>query len=266
MKKRSIYGLLPIVLLAAVSTAHADCPFEGGYAGLAIGQSSTLGRSRTADSLRAVFPGGVSEVGEQSERNGLKKNSFAGEIFTGYGCDWDKFYLGAEAYFKTARGRAKNTATSTMTTTLPTFGAPITLNSTTTTTAKLRNGEFGIDIRPGVLLTPSTMLYGRVGAAFNRIQLHTTTVVNNNAATLVNSRKKNATGLRLGGGMEHEFCSNWALRVDYVYTSYRKVNGSASQAGAIVAPPLGTGTVATSTTGSAKLNNHTTMLGVAYYW
>lgn len=226
MKKYTLHGLLTVILMTIVGTVSADFPTETLYTGAAIGHSSTLGR------------------------NGLKRNAIIGELFTGYGQSWDKLYLGVEAYLKLPRNKVKSTIPTSYTPSGPNPRAPLTLRSITTTSAKFRKGEFGIDVRGGVLMSPSTMLYGRVGTALNRIYIDTITMFSYTPTRLVNSRKKNAPGLRLGGGMEHELASNLTLRVDYVYTTFKNINEDALQA-----PNL-----------PAKINNHTTKLGVSYFW
>lgn len=101
-------------------------------------------------------------------------------------------------------------------------------------TATTRTVEAGIDFKPGYLLTPCTLFYGRVGAAFNRFTLKSDSLAryednSNGFATpssatakdrLCLSRSKRVTGLRLGVGFEHQICENFGITLDYIYTYY----------------------------------------------
>jgi opacity protein-like surface antigen len=226
MRKYSLHGLLAVILWTVLGTVQADFPSEGKYTGVSIGHSSTLGRT------------------------GLKRNSVVAEVFTGYGCAWETFYLGVEGYLKVPRNKTKSAAHNVYHP-VPLYSLqPLVVRYATITSAKFRKAELGLDIRPGILMSPSTMLYGRIGTAVNRIYITKTTKFSGQSAEVINQRKKNTPGLRLGGGMEHVVGSNLSLRVDYVFTKYPKVSEDALQL----------------ETFPAKLNNHTTKLGLAYFW
>lgn len=96
-----------------------------------------------------------------------------------------------------------------------------------------------MDLRPGILLSPDTLLYGRVGAAFNTLKI-TSDSINmgsyvfpvffnrslqlNTASALVASDSKDVTGLRLGAGLEQYLGYNIAIEADYIYTNYGDIN------------------------------------------
>lgn len=278
MKKLTVYGLLPVVLVAAASTASAhydaSCAFNGFYTGLGIGDSETVGSTRSNGSNSIGVPGVFSNTGSASARAGLRKSSVAGNIFAGYGSTWDCFYLGAEAYYKGAKSKTRHTESFSNTLNVPsitTVGG--TFSGTSTTHAKLRNGEFGLDLRPGYLITPSTLFYGKVGVAFNRVSIRTTSTFSasginfpSGASTSQSAHaKKNAGGLRLGAGLEKQFCSNWSIKADYTYTRFQRVSQANSGTSRFTSP-IGAGTASVSRATSARLSNHTTMLGLTYFW
>jgi opacity protein-like surface antigen len=271
MKKSKLYGIVPVVLVAAATASPAysndRCAFSGFYTGIAIGDSVTTGHARATDSVTERV-GGTTFVDSRSVRAGLKKNAFVGEIHAGYGEAWDCLYLGGEIFFKGGRVRARNTVSDSST---ETVGA-LTINTsiTETTSARLRSGEFGIDFRPGVLVNPSSLLYARVGVGFNRLSINRRTTLSASipgvgsasvAGNVIN-RHKNVAALRLGAGLETEICANWTIRADYAYTRYRKAHHAVSSS--VVNPVLGT--LAVSSNSHVSLNNHTMMLGASYYW
>lgn len=272
MKKSKLYGIVPVVLVAAATATPAysndRCAFSGFYTGIAIGDSVTTGHARSTESVTERV-GGTTFTDSRSIRGGLKKNAFVGEIHAGYGEAWDCLYLGGEIFFKGSRVRARNSVTDSAT---EVVGANTVFTSTLTEThsARLRSGEFGIDFRPGVLVNPCSLLYARVGVGFNRLSINRRTtfsvtvpgVGSGSVTGNVINRHKNVAALRLGAGLETEICANWTLRADYAYTRYRKAHHATS--GTIVNPIVGT--LGVSSNSHVSLNNHTMMLGASYYW
>jgi opacity protein-like surface antigen len=73
---------------------------------------------------------------------------------------------------------------------------------------------YGIDARPGILLSPSTLLYGRIGVCGTSLKLNTdasnefTAVGTFEQTSFSGSKRRNGAFLRLGGGIEHHLTSN----------------------------------------------------------
>lgn len=273
MKKCALYGLLPVVLVAGATTAsanlHERCAFNGFYAGVGTGVNVTTGHARLAETSTFSFPAlGIRESFSAFRHAGLKKNAWTGSVFAGYGCAWDCFYLGAEAYYKYARARGHNSEVRNFRGINPT----VAVGESYSVKAGLRPNEFGIDLRPGVMLSPRTLLYGRVGVAFNRVSVSFIRSEFTNASpALVTSfqngghHRKNSAGLRLGAGMEHEFCNHWALRAEYTWARFQRVHFART----IATTPVGNFTRASAvdtTAARARLSTHTVQLGLAYYW
>jgi opacity protein-like surface antigen len=128
---------------------------------------------------------------------------------------------------------------------------------TTQTKAKLSNGEVGIDLRPGLLLDPATLVYARVGAAFNKLSL-TSNANFSFEQVIAESSTKNATGLRLGLGLESYICKNTALTADYVYTTYGSINITGQ------APDSAITSLSNQT--SANLKTQMFAVGIKYYF
>jgi opacity protein-like surface antigen len=101
----------------------------------------------------------------------------------------------------------------------------------TSTAAKLQNAEYGADFKPGYQIDTNTLLYARLGVAFNRITNDTTndfifvntrTTPNLRFPSSLNTYNKQETtsALRLGLGVEHLITNKVAVTADYVYTYY----------------------------------------------
>lgn len=253
------------------SNMDLNCPFSGFYTGISLGESSTLGRAHLNRSANVSAPLlGISFDAQRLGKESLKKSSFVGAAFAGFGCTWDPIYLGLEAFAKGANGKTKLRDKTTLTTNLA--GTLLNLNIVNHTVAKLRTVEFGADFRPGILVAASSLLYGKIGAAFNKISLKSSNNFNNGRSLnsfefpFNHSKNKHVAALRLGAGLEQLICNNWALRADYTFTNYRKI--SLHNSGSFnIFNPLGIATIGTvSNSTEAKLYNHAVMFGVSYYW
>jgi opacity protein-like surface antigen len=98
---------------------------------------------------------------------------------------------------------------------------------------ELNSWEPVVDIKIGFKVTPNSLLYARVGAAFNEIQVKEKLNLDINyfeafdvLSSLESTHSDSVVGLRLGVGGEHRFSENLAATLDYVYTDYGSVNVS----------------------------------------
>jgi len=272
MKKYSKRVLIPAILLAATTTVNAnECIFNGFYAGAGVGGSFLSAHEFTNTTATVSTGTGVGATSASvpfSSNRSLRKNSVMGSLYLGYGSVWDPVYLGLEASLKFSHGKMRNNDTAQGV--VAPAGVTTTVTLTKTTQTKFRPVEFALDIRPGVFITKGTLLYARVGAAWNRFRAFTSTNVTTTTPslaiapqnqTLVQHARKRA-GLRLGLGLEQEICENWVVRGDYVYTHFRKLNLHPNTLTATAA-----GVTATiNSISRIKPVNHAVMLGITYYW
>lgn len=76
--------------------------------------------------------------------------------------------------------------------------------------------SYGIDLVPGVKISDSTMLYGKVGyigAEFDA------------SGSRFGSKDKNKSGLQLGLGLETMVTNNVSTKIEYDYNTFSKFNG-----------------------------------------
>ena len=69
---------------------------------------------------------------------------------------------------------------------------------------------YGLSIIPGIKVTDTTMVYGRIGAV----------------ESYFNSQNKTAAGAQVGLGVQMSIAPSWDLRGEYIYTGYRSVSSS----------------------------------------
>ena len=164
----------------------------------------------------------------------LVDTHFLSSLSFGYSYQWHRCYLGLEAfglYSPHCRSLQDSHIFD-----LPAF-LPRRFDVSFETQAEIDPWQFGINFRPGFMITPSTLLFGSIGTSSASIEAHskgTGTFLNpDGSVTLLSSAKARRATLRVGGGIEYALSSCWHLRADYIYTDYGslRLQGTAQSAG-----------------------------------
>ncbi len=267
--------LLTIVGTSAFANTNS---YSGFYAGGSIGAGIMLGKGREFTSTLFSFPVSVppTSIGLSQDRHfSIKSNKFEGVLFGGYGIDCGWLYLGAELFINGNRGKNQVGEFATSPQIFP--PAINTASTTTVTVVKVKPFGFGIDLRPGVLLTDETLLFARIGVVRKKINVTSqvdATNFNSNPTfsetlpiSLSVNRHKHSSVFRVGGGIEQFICDSLSLRMDYVYSHYGKVRSENSTSAAVNSTTFGVlGTATLSSVTRLKLYNHSVLLGLSYYW
>lgn len=204
--------------------------FKGPYLGVGVDGVFPLYHAQVDTRITARLPY-LSEVNSNSN---IGANDVFGNIFGGYGFVFNSFYVGPEVYFSAGRRPAADLTIQA----LNTF--PNELLSTYTM-AKLNAWEVGVDGRLGWVATPATLLFIRLGAAFNNIALNSNTTAYTDGTFVPETKLLNYTtskslvGFRAGTGLEQKLTPSLSVRADYVYTYY----GTLSTQGSNYNSPLG---------------------------
>ncbi len=209
--------------LPAISMATPSS-FNGFYAGLGVGGATThhlnaIDTNATAD--------GSSRLRIEKITN-LSTDSLVANLFLGFGHVWNRFYFGGEASAELMNTNSRNVIR------LADDGTSI--QHFIRQKDKVSMGEIGfnVDILPGILLTPQTLVYARVGIAPRRLKYTSEASTDvSSVGTAYNSsinrsRDRNVVGLRLGFGIMQKLTDRWAIRMDYVYTRYSSSVGVTS--------------------------------------
>lgn len=204
--------------------------FKGQYLGLGMGgffPAHTM-EADTSITARLPFLSGVHGTGTVSS------NTLFGDVFWGYGLVFNSWYLGPELYFSALR-RPEAELTLQALNTFPTESL------STYTRTKLNSWEGGLDGRLGWVATPASMLFIRLGVAFNKIALDSNTTTYTDGSVMPETKllkytaSKSVVGFRAGAGLEQKLTPRISVRADYIYTYY----GTYSTYSANSTPPLG---------------------------
>lgn len=259
------------IFAPTLANANGDGRFDGYYAGIMGGVIQT-NTKLNIDAASLFVSNAVSgSVSLAEDRVPIYHYTGIGAIYLGYGNFFNdsNFYWAAEIFGNLRK--SENTLNDAEAEPLN-IGIGINTSIASSTTVKLRDGEFGADFRPGYLFDLNTMLYGRIGVAFNELTIdNTTTFTYLSQGPLLTSIESSSNSretafLRLGVGVEHKFCCNATITADYIYTHYGKLrtsglaNSTSGEDGAILTNNNGLSGQA-----SATVHSNVVMLGIRYF-
>lgn len=239
--KRIVLSLLSIysgsLIAGGVGPVQMDSmtSFKGEYLGVGAGGFFPFYNTQVDTLVTAILPY-LAEVNGNGE---ISSNNAFGDIFFGYGFVLNSFYVGPEIYFSAGRRPQANL-------TSQAFNShPYELLSTYTM-AKLNSWEEGIDARLGWVATPGTLLFARLGVAFNNLTLNSNTTTYT-TGTIVPETKllnysvsKSLVGFRAGAGLEQKLTPLISVRADYIYTYYGNLSIHGSNYGSPLGPIINT--------------------------
>lgn len=223
--------------------------FNGLYFGLHFGFIQSYFRIRP--DIKAVLPA-TPLIGNGALGSEASSSNLVGGLYTGYGHNIGRFYLGAELF-----GTLENTAGRSEFTSTELTGAQKITNIMNTS---LEN-EYGIGIKPGVLLTSNVLLYGLIGVTRARFKINsfmddTTAGVTSRADV---TASKNVTGVRVGIGMATQIAHNLSFNINYFYTNYQPLS-----IGSMISFGAGGGSIFVNNT-RVSPRMETLLVGLSYY-
>jgi outer membrane immunogenic protein len=235
--------------------------YNGFYIG--IGGGGVIAENNAQSTTILNAPDFQSRFTLPSNWNASAKSGL-GAAFLGYGHAFQRLYLGGEV-IGSIRGDTNSQRDTNYI--ISPRNTPLPQDFANTTRIHLNNFEVALDARPGFLLTPSTLIYGKIGAAFNKIHINSfskfqaAAIDPGSTVTLPYNISRSDTGLRLGVGLEERITAHLSLRGEYLFTDYGKLKNSAIVPYPFDAP---TSTLANST--SVKPKTHTILASVSYYF
>ncbi|MCX7117353.1 MAG: outer membrane beta-barrel protein [Legionellales bacterium] len=271
-----LLGLLFLLSTNAHALPLSSLPFNGLYFGGSIGlQSVAVDQNINSDVGFRVADLFISE-NPLSTQSKMNHQSVMGAIFAGYGRSFNKLYLGGELMVTDANYDMANRSSTRIT---QNFLDVLTIQGTETTSSNISMNpvQVGLFFRPGILLTPTSLLYARLGASYAKVNLSSNTeatktlLVENIVAinTSISSPMQKSVRLavfQIGTGIEQAISSAWTARLDYLYSYYGNIQATAQEA-VLTSNFENTLTVLTANHSmSSRLNNQVIMLGLSYHF
>ncbi len=273
-----------VYLLTSVGTVAFAIPtsFSGFYAGGSIGEGFTIGKGIT-NSL-AVFNYPISGLppfnfmSNQDRNFSIKSNKSECVFFVGLGGNYHQLYIAAELFINSNSSKTQifESTNNPMLFSIETF----TVNTSSVTDIRAKPFGFGFDLRPGVLLTDTTLLFARLGAIRKRIKISSQVKAvnyNNDSSfpdfndklpiSLSVNRQRDVFTFRTGGGIEQFLSDCLSIRMDYIYSNYGRIKAANSTAIPIFSKFIDASGVASLNSATrVKLHNHSILLGLSYHW
>lgn len=246
-------------------------PFNGYYVGGGLGTSFAHADETVASTIDLSFDSMTfNSTSPFNLRTGMSQAALIGSLFGGYGHTWNKIYLGGELAVSNSDYKMTNSSSSGISRTVQSL-VTISGGEKVATQASISPTQVSLSLRPGVLLTPSSLLYGRLGVTFASVDLYhqtvTTKVFSQPEITLIvpmslqANKKIRRAVFQVGTGLEQAINEQWTIRLDYLYTNYGNINVATSSS--LNADPfLITGSEST----SVRINDQSLMMGISYHF
>lgn len=214
MNKYAIVILSNLIMSCALAN-----PFSGAYVTGALGGISTDFQLRGNASLTAPTEGVLFNLSNNS-------NAYANRIFGSIGLGYAyaptcrNFIVGMQAdanFFNTHRTQRAS------------FSEISLIFEKSKINVQLKN-SYDILFRPGLIMDPSTLLYGLIGVSFGNFhasQAANFTEIGEGINVNTNTRSSKSswkTGYTVGLGVQQCICNNLSAALEYSYTGYRNLS------------------------------------------
>jgi opacity protein-like surface antigen len=258
----------------AVPLSAGAQSFHGLYAGGELGGTMASVNQTLLNNVNLdVVPGGTFQSSSPFRLDdSMVRNAAAGALVAGYGQSFEKFYLGGELSLSSGYYKMTNSSNTGLSRLIGTFGnVTIASAESMDTQVNLSPVQFGVMLRPGILLSPTSLLYGRIGTSFATVHYYTHLVaikkidqnppVLNFPVTMQSRQDAHRAALQLGLGLEQAVNDRLTVRLDYLFSSYGRINQTTAQSSTI-------DPIVLNATGSqsARIYTQSMMLGLMYYF
>ncbi|MCH9626964.1 MAG: hypothetical protein S4CHLAM2_05960 [Chlamydiales bacterium] len=237
--------------------------YQGYYLGGALGGSIlTSSLSGRATGRNPQLGGLIQPVDPVSQ---LDNTQFQGALYLGYGAVWKRLYLGEELFAAAASHTSMNNEGIAL---LSIPAASVNFSTSYDLSVKTSTWQYGFDLKPGALLTPFTLLYGRVGISATEIKVQSNALSARSgggvswAVPVSSTAHQWKAAFRLGLGVEQLLTERLHLRADYVLTNYKRLSLGKKAVGQDNSARV----VTIDNTLSNHLQNHAVTFGLSYYF
>lgn len=263
--------LVGLSFLTVPSFANIDADDIIYYAGLAGGgayHSAQLERNSSNFVSSPLSPDPVSQSSLPYSGN-IDEFAAIGQLQVGVGLRYEFLYLGLEALGQLSNGDFGSAQGEFDLIGVPSSGFPSSIFAFDSH-LQTNDVEPAIDFKPGLFLSDDTLLYGRIGAAWNEVSLTDTAhydLVNHGVIFDASStQSESVLALRLGLGVEHYLREQFTVFMDYTYTNYGDMSLTRNEnLSAIIGEEFPLDFAITDNSNASDINKQAVMLGFNYY-
>lgn len=266
-----------LIAIALLLCGHCQANYNGFYAGLKVGGERAIANGHTSNFLGLIdIFDNTTTISNRGETDG-HNDIVIGNFYAGYGFTCYGVFLGLEGFVNFPRHEIRKNNVLESTLDFADESESVHIHQILDHCFKVtsRCVEYGVDFKPGFLITPCTLLYGRVGAAFNSFAIcsRSELLYEDDSKGLVeppsvsvmerflSNKQHSMTGLRLGVGAELQVYENFGITLDYVFTEYGSVCIEGQHDTTIRGKTLPDGLNVNS---QAHLRNNAVLIGVSY--
>ena len=224
---KTINRFIGAALIAAALPTLAvaqDNQFDGLYAGAGVGYAW---QEVSKDYLTSVKIAGIKRSRENSVND--DQNLGLGQIFIGYGLSRGMLYFGTELGLNVYKDNSSAERV------YPNQNLAVGLTPKVVTFDVTPKYGFQLSFLPGLYLTPSTLVYGRLGGALTRYdteaKFNVNRAVSPEAYDTKNSDDNWVPELVVGAGVRQKIWESLSARLDYTYTYSDQFSGAPNTLG-----------------------------------
>jgi opacity protein-like surface antigen len=190
-----------IISISAILCSCSAWAVNGPYVGIGLGyMNTTLDRDENIS-----YTNGAASTWEKGN---VTVNGFQGQAAAGYAYDISSFRLGGEIIAQKPRDARQIVETNIS-------------SSSYSRYLYQSNYAYGINLAPGYYVTPSNLIYLKLGAMRGNFDFEKNTTASSVYYNIFDE-SFNVSGLNLGLGTEMYFSKNIGVKLEYLYTRYQE--------------------------------------------
>jgi len=209
-----IIGIIIFLTINSTLAGGPEKPADYGFNGFWVGADIGVAHGTFHGNQSAL----VGNTLSTDERNYLYDSAFTGGIQLGYGWQWNRGYFGlyAQGHLFELTDKQQFFFFNLSNTPFLTRIAQVKLVSSA-----------AIGIKPGILLSPTTLLFLQIAASYTRAHLNSVTFGGSGqgSGSAATNLIKNIVAPRFGIGIEQKLSQHLSLLINYTYTYYGHIEG-----------------------------------------
>jgi opacity protein-like surface antigen len=286
---KTIFLISTLLLSPCLHAANTSSFKSGFYSGAMVGANIANASWRGTNTLTAIndflLPQSIFQT--WTPQGTTQQTNFDGRIFGGYQLVMNNLFSAVEIggnFAKDSEFTEHNTQTFNdikQISFTPVKTQSLTTTATNSTKVSLSGDSLYIDLKPGLLISPNFLIYGRAGLSFlsNMVMTNTANWSQDSGlrgtptqdfrsinASAYSRNSATKIGMRLGVGTEYLLTNKLGIALDYTYTNYGNVTTASqgNQAGTELLNQFST--VFGTSSPNVSVRTQTILLGLNYHF